>query len=172
MSVAVGETIPLATLMHETNEKNPLNLPSPKFIIKVLKNDQSCVAMAENPQLIPRTKHIAMKYHHFWKHVITQANPNGFIQLEYCSTNDQIPDLFTKLSEILGPRSAIHVNHLQVPCRAFFRWDLSWGEMLILLIPTLILHVFGSRLFPVVGCNMVLCRNKHNLLGLMVLDKW
>jgi hypothetical protein len=30
--------------------------------------------------------------------------------------------------DIMGPRGAIHVNHLQVPCGAFFRWDLSWGE--------------------------------------------
>jgi hypothetical protein len=28
----------------------------------------------------------------------------------------------------MGPRGAIHVNHLQAPCRAFFRWDLSWRE--------------------------------------------
>jgi hypothetical protein len=52
--------------------------------------------MAENPKFTPRTKHIAIKYHHFRKHVITQANPDGFILLEYCSTHDQIADIFTK----------------------------------------------------------------------------
>jgi hypothetical protein len=52
--------------------------------------------MAENPKFTPWTKHIAMKYHHFWKDVITQANPDGFIQIEYCSTNDQVADIFTK----------------------------------------------------------------------------
>ena len=41
-------------------------------------------------------QHIAIKYHHFRKHVITQANPDGFILLEYCSTHDQIADIFTK----------------------------------------------------------------------------
>ncbi len=27
---------------------------------------------------------------------------------------------------LMGPRGAIHVNHLQSPCGAFFQWDLSW----------------------------------------------
>jgi hypothetical protein len=52
--------------------------------------------MAEKNKFSPQTKHIAFKYHHFWKHVITQGNPDGFIQFEYCSTNDQVADVFTK----------------------------------------------------------------------------
>ncbi len=51
--------------------------------------------------------------------------------------------------ELVGPRGTIHVNHLQAPCGAFLRWDLSWHEMLMLLIPMLILQVSGSRLFAV-----------------------
>jgi hypothetical protein len=35
----------------------------------------------------------------------------------------------------------------------------------MLLIPTSILHVFGSRLNPIVGCNMVLPRNKKISIG-------
>ncbi len=73
-----------------------IDLLSPKFIIKVREDNQSCIAMAKNPKFIPRTKHIAIKYYHFWKHVITQANPDGLISLEYCSTHDQIADIFTK----------------------------------------------------------------------------
>jgi hypothetical protein len=52
--------------------------------------------MADNPKFSPQTKHIAIKYHHFRKHFITQSNPNGFIQIDYCSADDQIADLFTK----------------------------------------------------------------------------
>ena len=96
MLQALRETIPLATLMREMNEIFPLYLPSPKFIIKVWEDNQPCIAMAKNPKFTPWTKHIAIKYHHFWKHVITQANPDGFISLEYCSTHDQIADIFTK----------------------------------------------------------------------------
>jgi hypothetical protein len=96
MSQALRETNPLATLMREMNEIFPLYLPSPKFIIKVQESNQSCIAMAENPKFTPWTKHIVIKYHHFWKHVIMQANPDGLIQIVYCSTNDQVADIFTE----------------------------------------------------------------------------
>ncbi len=52
--------------------------------------------MANNPKFSPWTKHIAIKYHHFQKHVITQSNHEGFISIDYCSTDDQIADIFTK----------------------------------------------------------------------------
>jgi hypothetical protein len=96
MLQALRETIPLATLMREMNEIFPLYLPSLKFIIKVWEDNQSCIAMAKNPKFTPWTKHIAIKYHHFWNHVITQANPDGFISLEYYSSHDQVADIFTK----------------------------------------------------------------------------
>ncbi len=96
LSQALRETLPMANLMKKINVIFPLYLPLPKFVIKVRKDNQSCIVMANNPKFSPRTKHIAIKYHHFWKHVITQLNPNGFIQIDYCSTNDQVADLFTK----------------------------------------------------------------------------
>ncbi len=71
MLQALRETIPLTTFMQDMNEIFPLYLPSPKFIIEVWQDNQSCIAMAKNPQFTPRTKHIAIKYHHFWKYVIT-----------------------------------------------------------------------------------------------------
>jgi hypothetical protein len=96
MSQALRESIPLVMLMREMNEIFPLYLPQPRFVIKVWEDNQSCIAMAENPKFTPRTKHIAIKYHHFRKHVITQANPDGFTSLEYCSTHYQLADIFTK----------------------------------------------------------------------------
>ncbi len=74
----------------------PLYLPKPKFVIKVWEDNQSCIAMANNPKFSPWRKHIALKYNTFWKHVITQLNPDGFIVIDYCSTDDQIADIFTK----------------------------------------------------------------------------
>ena len=96
LSQALRETIPIMNLMKEINVIFPLYLPQSKFVIKVCEDNQSCIAMANNPKFSPRTKRIAIKYHHFWKHVITQSNPNGFISIDYCSTNDQIADIFTK----------------------------------------------------------------------------
>ena len=47
--------------------------------------------MANSNKFTPRTKHIALKYHHFKSHV----NQNK-ITVEYCRTEDQKADLLTK----------------------------------------------------------------------------
>ena len=79
MSQALRETIPLMNLMQEMNVIFKLHIPHPKFVVRVHEGNQSCIAMANNPKFTPCTKHIAIKYHHFRKHVITHANPDGFI---------------------------------------------------------------------------------------------
>ncbi len=96
---ALRETIPVTNLMREMNVIFPLYLPQPKFVLKVKEDNQSCIAMTNNPKFTPRTKHIAniaIKYHHFWKHVKTHSNPDGFIEIEYCQTDEQMANIFTK----------------------------------------------------------------------------
>jgi hypothetical protein len=47
---------------------------------------------SQKPQKMrPRTKHIALKYHHFREHVA-----NGTIKINLIGTKDQIADIFTK----------------------------------------------------------------------------
>jgi hypothetical protein len=96
LSQALRETLSMPQLMKEINVIFPLCLPQPKFVIKVREDNQSCIAMVQNSKFSPQTKHIALKYHHFCKHVITQSNPNVFLSIEYCSTDEQIADIFTK----------------------------------------------------------------------------
>ena len=92
LSQALRETLPMTSLMKEINVIFPLYLPLPRFVIKVREDNQSCIVMAQNPKFSPQTKHIAIKCHHFCKLVITQSNPNGFLDIEYCSMDDQIAD--------------------------------------------------------------------------------
>jgi len=47
--------------------------------------------LAKCPRMRPRTKHIAIKYHHFRKQVMT-----GKIKIEGIDTSTQIADIFTK----------------------------------------------------------------------------
>ena len=96
LSQALRETIPMTNLMREMNVIFPLFLPKPKFVLKVREDNQSCIAMTNNPKFTPQTKHIAIKYHHFRKHVKTHSNPDGFIEIEYCQTEEQMADIFTK----------------------------------------------------------------------------
>ena len=95
-SQALRETLPMSNLMREMDVIFPLYLPRPKFVLKVCEDNQSCIAMTNNPKFTRRTKHIAIKYHHFRKHVKSQSNPDGFIEIEYCSTEEQLANIFTK----------------------------------------------------------------------------
>ncbi len=105
LSQALRETLPTSNLMKEINVIFPLYLPSPKLIIEVREDNQSCISMANNRKFSPRTRHIAIKYHHFRKHIITCSNPDGFTQIDYCATDDQIADIFTNLFTMISSYS-------------------------------------------------------------------
>lgn len=47
--------------------------------------------MAKNPVFHSRTKHIDVKYN-----FIREAVENGVIEIKYCSTQNQMADIFTK----------------------------------------------------------------------------
>nr|KYP47718.1 Retrovirus-related Pol polyprotein from transposon TNT 1-94 [Cajanus cajan] len=54
-------------------------------------DNRSTITMKKNPIHHQRTKHIAIKYH-----FIREAETTKQIQLEYCSTEDQVAHIFTK----------------------------------------------------------------------------
>ncbi|XP_028181437.1 UDP-glycosyltransferase 1-like [Glycine soja] len=58
---------------------------------KINCDNKSAIAMAKNPVHHSRTKHIAIKYH-----FIREAEATKEIKLDYCRTEDQIADIFTK----------------------------------------------------------------------------
>ena len=96
MLQSLQETLPLMNLMREIDVIFKLHIPKPRFICKVHEDNQSCIAMVNNPKFLPRTKHIAIKYHHFRRHVQTQSNPEGVVVVEYCKRTDQLADILTK----------------------------------------------------------------------------
>ncbi len=67
------------------------------FCITLPEDNLSAIAMAESLKFTPRTKHIAIKYHHFRSQVHTSANKSGDIKIKYISTKKQIADIFPKL---------------------------------------------------------------------------
>ena len=50
-----------------------------------------CGGLCESPKFTPCTKHIAIKYHHFRKHVA-----DGTISIHHIDTKQQIADIFTE----------------------------------------------------------------------------
>ena len=91
LSQAMREVIPFMNLMMEVGDIFKLHNPKPKLHCKVFEDNRSCIRVAESPKFTPRTKHIAIKYHHFRSHVA-----NKTIEILPISTHDQLADIFTK----------------------------------------------------------------------------
>jgi len=54
-------------------------------------DNQSCIALARNPEFHARTKHIDIQYH-----FIREKVEGGEVALEYCSTKAMVADVLTK----------------------------------------------------------------------------
>ncbi|KAK4398009.1 Retrovirus-related Pol polyprotein from transposon RE1 [Sesamum angolense] len=54
-------------------------------------DNKSAIAITKNPVQHSRTKHIDIKYHS-----LREATTRGEIELKYCSTEEQLADIFTK----------------------------------------------------------------------------
>ncbi len=67
-----------------------------KLLHYIHEDNLSAISMAESLKFTPRTKHIAIKYHHFCSRVQTSFNIMGNIKLKYISTKQQLTDIFTK----------------------------------------------------------------------------
>ena len=91
LSQAMRETIPFMNLMMEVGKIFPLHKPVPKFHCKVFEDNRSCIKVAESPKFTPRTKHIAIKYHHFRSYVA-----DGTIKIYPIESKNQLADIFTK----------------------------------------------------------------------------
>ena len=68
-STALNDVISLMHLLKEIDMIFPVRQQKPEIHCNVYGDNESCIAMAKNRQFSPRTKHIAIKYHHFRKHV-------------------------------------------------------------------------------------------------------
>ena len=96
LSQALRAAIPVQNLMKEFNCVFPLYTPKTNFCITVHEDNQSTIAMAKTLKFTPRTKHIAIKYHHFRSKVETTYNPEGDIRIKYIPTEKQLADIMTK----------------------------------------------------------------------------
>ena len=91
LSQAVREVLPLISLMKELNEVLKINISKPEFFCEVFEDNRSTIAVAESKKYTPRTKHIALKYHHFRRYVQDKT-----IRIRAIDTKEQIADIFTK----------------------------------------------------------------------------
>ena len=78
---------------HLEQLQKKLNIESkrPSVNFKVIEDNNGVIELAKAPKIHPRTKHIALKYHHFREHV-----QKGMIEINPIDTLEQVADIFTK----------------------------------------------------------------------------
>jgi hypothetical protein len=96
LSVAMRELIWIRRMVAEVADG--LNVDynkTTRIHSKVFEDNQGAIAVAKRPDLTARTRHILTKYHHFKESLGVDEHGDGIV-LEYCPTEDQQADLFTK----------------------------------------------------------------------------
>jgi hypothetical protein len=63
----------------------------PQKTVTIYEDNQACIALTKNPEDHKRTKHIQIRYH-----VVRDYVAQGLVKFVYCSTKDQLADMFTK----------------------------------------------------------------------------
>jgi hypothetical protein len=91
LSSAMREVIPFLNLMKEIGDLFGLLTRKPVFKCKVWEDSESCIKVAKSPKFTPRTKHIAIKYHHFRSFV-----EDGTIDIQSIDTKEQLADILNK----------------------------------------------------------------------------
>ena len=90
LSQSLREVILLMGLLRENQRRFKVMKNTPKIKCTAFKDNNSCIALAKSPRMNPRTKYIALKYHHFCEYV-----SNGLIDVKYVDTNKQTADILT-----------------------------------------------------------------------------
>ena len=92
LSSALREVIAIMNLLTELRANGfPALHDTPHVICRVFEDNKSCLEIATNHKSRPRTKHLAVRLHHFRSYVKAKL-----INIEHVSTKDQIADIFTK----------------------------------------------------------------------------
>ena len=98
LSQATRSLLFLLELFQEVKDLGlDFTFPKAQVYATCFEDNAGCLELAKAPKLRPRTKHIAVKYHHFRSHVFNKdSNPHGKLHLRYVNTKDQLADIFTK----------------------------------------------------------------------------
>jgi hypothetical protein len=92
LSACLRDVIVIQQLFKELTHKKFLGTKSEATIrCTVFEDNKGCLEIATAPKMRPRTRHIAIKYHHFRDHVTKKK-----IKIKWVETSLQIADQFTK----------------------------------------------------------------------------
>ena len=91
LSTAMRDLIPFVDQVKELANIFGNNEQNIKLHCTLFEDNNGALELATTPRYRPRTKHIAVKYHHFRERV-----KNGTVNMESINTNEQLADQFTK----------------------------------------------------------------------------
>ena len=90
---AMRDLIPMRRLLQETGSALNLDFSQPAILHStVFEDNNGALSLALSPKMSPRTKHIAIKYHHFREHV---GEDKGILVVKIDTTLQKV-DIFTK----------------------------------------------------------------------------
>mgnify|MGYP005702975783 FL=1 len=102
LSQSLRDAIPLIELLKELKGTIPFTDTIPEVHCTIFEDNKGCIELVKTPRMRPRTKHIALKYHHFREHVRQKL-----VSIHYIDTKFQVADMFTK------PLATDQFNHLK-----------------------------------------------------------
>ena len=85
------DVIPFMQIIDEVNLLYSTDADKAQVLCTLFEDNNGAIELAKAPKYRPRTKHIALKCHHFREHV-----KNGSVLISAINTRDQIADIFTK----------------------------------------------------------------------------
>jgi hypothetical protein len=91
LSQSLRDALPLVELLRELQTVIPRVENSPMIHCSVFEDNMGCIDLVKTPRMRPRTKHIALKYHHFREQV-----KKKLVTVHHVDTKEQVADIFTK----------------------------------------------------------------------------
>ena len=91
LSQSMRDVIPFLGLIGELKDILNLEIPKPEIKCTLFEDNNGALELAKQPRYRPRTKHIALKYHHFQSWI-----KSGKCTVLPIDTKEQIADQFTK----------------------------------------------------------------------------
>ena len=121
LSTAMREIIPMKRILQDIFENMGFDLFKSSLKCTIFEDNNGCIELAKSPKMRPRTKHIALKYHFFRDHIITESNPEGEVNIVKVDTSSQVADILTKsfakpaferLKNLMGIQTAENTEQL------------------------------------------------------------
>ena len=91
LSTAAREVFPLQDILNDIRRHFKLDQIKSTIKSRIFEDNMGAQQIATSPKMTPRTKHIAIKYHHFRSFV-----QNGTVTIHSIDTKEQLADILTK----------------------------------------------------------------------------